>query len=47
MATIRPGNQSALFVDDGCCPAGEVKQVTGDHKAKTIPREVKCAPKPQ
>ena len=42
---LSPGE--VLLVDDGRCPAGEVKQVTGGNKAKNIPREVKCVPKPQ
>jgi hypothetical protein len=43
--TLSPGE--VVLVDDGRCPAGEVKQVTGGNKAKNIPREVKCVPKPQ
>lgn len=42
---LSPGE--VVLVDDGRCPAGEVKQVTGGNKAKNIPREVKCVPKPQ
>ena len=42
---LSPGE--VVLVDDGRCPAGEVKQVTGGNKAKSIPREVKCVPKPQ
>lgn len=43
--TLSPGE--VVLVDDGRCPAGEVKQVTGGNKAKNIPREVKCVPRPQ
>lgn len=42
---LSPGE--VVLVDDGRCPAGEVKQVTGGNKAKNVPREVKCVPKPQ
>lgn len=42
---LSPGE--VVLVDDGRCPAGEVKQVTGGNKTKNIPREVKCVPKPQ
>jgi hypothetical protein len=42
---LSPGE--VVLVDDGRCPAGEVKQVTGGNKAKNIPREVRCVPKPQ
>jgi hypothetical protein len=42
---LSPGE--VVLVDDGRCPAGEVKQVTGGNKAKNIPREVKCVPRPQ
>ena len=41
---LSPGE--VMLVDDGRCPAGEVKQVTGGNKAKNIPRDVKCVPKP-
>lgn len=43
--TLSPGE--VVLVDDGRCPAGQVKQVTGGNKARNIPREVKCVPKPQ
>ncbi|MGS5088785.1 DUF6719 family protein [Hydrogenophaga sp. A37] len=42
---LSPGE--VVLVDDGRCPAGEVKQVTGGNKVKNIPREVKCVPKPR
>jgi hypothetical protein len=42
---LSPGE--VVLVDDGRCPAGEVKQVTGGNKAKNVPREVKCVPKPR
>lgn len=43
--TLSPGE--VVLVDDGRCPAGEVKQVTGGNKAKKIPRDVRCVPRPQ
>jgi hypothetical protein len=42
---LSPGE--VVLVDDGRCPRGEVKQVTGGNKAKNIPREVRCVPRPQ
>jgi hypothetical protein len=31
-----------VLVDDGTCPKGEVKEVTGGSRAKAIPRKTRC-----
>jgi hypothetical protein len=31
-----------VHVDDGTCPKGEVKQITGGSQEKSIPRSVRC-----
>ncbi|MDO9404769.1 MAG: hypothetical protein Q7T87_12125 [Polaromonas sp.] len=36
----------SVYVDDGTCPAGEVKQVTGGNRDKGIPRRVECVKRP-
>jgi hypothetical protein len=35
-----------VYVDDGTCPLGEVKEVTGGNEAKGIPRKVRCVKRP-
>lgn len=35
------------YVDDGQCPAGQVKQLIGGDAKKNIPRQVECVPRPQ
>ena len=36
-----------VYVDDGTCPAGEIKEVTGGNREKSIPRRVQCVKRPQ
>ena len=36
-----------VYVDDGTCPKGEVKEVTGGSQDKSIPRTVRCVKRPQ
>ncbi len=35
-----------VYVDDGTCPAGEIKEITGGNEAKGIPRKVQCVKRP-
>jgi hypothetical protein len=35
-----------VLVDDGTCPKGEVKEVTGGSLAKAIPRQTRCVKRP-
>jgi len=42
--TLRQGD--VVYVDDGTCPAGEVKEVTGGNSRKSIPRKVRCVKRP-
>ena len=35
-----------VLVDDGTCPKGEVKEVTGGSSAKAIPRKTRCVKRP-
>jgi hypothetical protein len=35
-----------VYVDDGTCPRGEVKEVTGGSQTKSIPRKVRCVKRP-
>ena len=35
-----------VYVDDGKCPKGEVKEVTGGSDVKAIPRKVRCVKRP-
>ena len=35
-----------VYVDDGKCPKGEVKEVTGGRDLKQIPRKVRCVKRP-
>ena len=34
--------RKVVYVDDGTCPAGEVKEITGGSQEKSIPRTVRC-----
>jgi hypothetical protein len=36
-----------VYVDDGKCPRGEVKEVTGGSQSKAIERKVRCVKRPQ
>ena len=35
-----------VLVDDGTCPKGEVKEITGGSSAKAIPRRTRCVKRP-
>ena len=35
-----------VLVDDGTCPKGEVKEITGGSRAKAIPRKTRCVKRP-
>ena len=35
-----------VLVDDGTCPKGEVKEITGGNRAKSIPRKSRCVKRP-
>ena len=35
-----------VYVDDGTCPAGEIKEITGGSQEKAIPRKVRCVKRP-
>ena len=35
-----------VYVDDGTCPAGEIKEITGGSQEKGIPRKVRCVKHP-
>jgi hypothetical protein len=35
-----------MYVDDGKCPAGEIREITGGSKAKSIPRTSRCVKHP-
>ena len=38
--------RQVVYVDDGTCPKGEIKQITGGNKDKSIPRKVRCVKHP-
>jgi len=35
-----------VYVDDGTCPDGEIKEITGGSQEKGIPRKVRCVKRP-
>jgi hypothetical protein len=35
-----------VYVDDGTCPSGEVKEITGGSQEKSIARKVRCVKRP-
>ena len=35
-----------VYVDDGTCPVGEIKEITGGNEARGIPRKVRCVKRP-
>lgn len=35
-----------VYVDDGTCPPGEVKEITGGNSKLSIPRKVRCVKRP-
>ncbi|MEL6235494.1 MAG: DUF6719 family protein [Pseudomonadota bacterium] len=40
-----PHNETVL-VDDGSCPPGQVKELTGGNQNLDIPRKERCVPRP-
>ncbi|MBU2410415.1 MAG: hypothetical protein KKC79_17410 [Gammaproteobacteria bacterium] len=42
--TVRRGD--VIYVDDGRCPAGEVKKITGGNTQAGVARQVECVKKP-
>lgn len=38
--------RKVVYVDDGTCPKGEVKEITGGNQTKSIPRKVRCVKRP-
>lgn len=36
-----------IYADDGTCPEGQVKEITGGRQDKSIPRTVRCVKRPQ
>jgi hypothetical protein len=34
--------RKVVYVDDGTCPQGQVKEITGGSQEKSIPRKVRC-----
>lgn len=38
--------RKVVYVDDGTCPKGEVKEITGGSQEKSIPRTVRCIKRP-
>jgi hypothetical protein len=36
-----------VYIDDGSCPSGEVKKLTGGDNVQAIPRQVQCVKRPQ
>lgn len=39
--------RKVVYVDDKTCPIGEVKEVTGGSKEKSIPRKIRCVKAPR
>ncbi len=39
-------NGEIVYVDDGHCPAGEVKKITGGQQSMGKPRQVECVKRP-
>jgi hypothetical protein len=35
-----------VYVDDGKCPRGEIKEITGGSQEKSIPRRTRCVKRP-
>jgi hypothetical protein len=35
-----------VYVDDGTCPSGEIKEITGGSLRRSIPRKVRCVKRP-
>ena len=35
-----------VYVDDGTCPKGEIKEITGGSREKSISRKTRCVKRP-
>ena len=35
-----------VYVDDGKCPRGEIREITGGSQEKSIPRRTRCVKRP-
>jgi hypothetical protein len=42
--TLAYGKQ--VYVDDGTCPSGQIKLITGENKSMGLSRQKKCVPRP-
>ncbi|MGJ7615343.1 MULTISPECIES: DUF6719 family protein [unclassified Variovorax] len=42
--SVRQG--AVVYVDDGRCPAGEVKKITGGNQMTGVARKVECVKRP-
>lgn len=36
-----------VYVDDGKCPAGEIRKITGGNQAAGVKRQVECVKRPE
>ncbi|RYF31869.1 MAG: hypothetical protein EOO26_12690 [Comamonadaceae bacterium] len=43
--SLRKGQ--VVYVDDGKCPAGEIKRITGGNQAAGVKRQVECVKRPE
>ena len=39
-------SRNVVYVDDGICPHGEVKEITGGTRMSTTVRQVRCVKRP-
>lgn len=39
-------HNKVVLVDDGTCPKGEIKEITGGSREKSIPRKTRCVKRP-
>lgn len=39
--------RAVVLVDDGSCPRGQIKEITGGSREKGVPRKVRCMPRPE
>lgn len=38
--------RKVVYVDDGTCPQGQIKEITGGSQTKSVPRKVRCIKRP-
>lgn len=38
--------RTVVLVDDGTCPRGQIKEITGGSREKNVPRKVRCVKRP-